>query len=556
MLRELSVRSFALIDEVDVTFGPGMTCLVGETGAGKSILIDALAAALGSRVSSDLIRPGAKKAVIEATFDVESLPSVVSLLQEHELDWEAPHLILRRELTASGTSRCFINDTPSTVSVARQLAEHLMDFHGQHDTYGLLDVRHHRVILDGIANVGPQLSKMRSAWDELQQQRQAYDTLLKQSLAADEERNRLDFVIREIDEVDPKPSEDVEIVEELRRAESREQVVNSAQGARETLYSGESSAYEQLVAARRYVRELLPFDASMEGLLAELDAAISTVQEGAIAVSRLTDAEDFSPERIEELRTRLMLLQRMVKRYGSLEEAISVRKALEQERHDLEDIDTTLAVQKSRVESLEADALATASLLSKQRKKTIGPLSQSIQKTLTGLGMPSAVVDIQLHPVELGPTGKESVEILFSANAGEEIRPLAKIASGGELSRFMLALKKAQVADSHISSMVFDEIDTGISGRIARKVGEEMLALSTANQVLCITHLPQIASLATTMIRVEKSEEGGRATVHAHEIHRAEMVEEVARLMSGAEISDATLASAAELMAPTLGQPE
>ena len=548
MLQELSIRAFALIDEVELTFGAGMTCLVGETGAGKSILVDALAAALGSRMSSDLLRPGSRKAVIEASFDVASLPSIRTILQEHDLDWEEPRLIMRRELTASGTSRCFINDTPSTTAVARSIAEHLMDFHGQHDTYGLLDVHQHVTILDTTADHADDLTAMRQAWENLRAADEDLKRLEKAALSADEERARLEFIIREIDEVDPQPNEDAQIMEELRRSESREQIVTAASAAREALYAGEHAAYERLIEARDQVRALLPFEPSLDSLLAELESAITSCKEGAVAVSELTDLDDFSPEHLEELRQRLRALQRLIKKYGDLSHAVSIRDERRVEFEQLSDLDAALSAAHKRVSTSRAHAQVVAKKIRRTRRTSAPTLAERITATLRDLGMPSAEVKIDVADADLGPTGIDRVEILFSANAGEVPKPLARIASGGELSRFMLALKKAQVQDATVGSMVFDEIDTGISGKVARQVGLEMLHLAGRHQVICITHLPQIASLAHTMIRVEKHEQDNRSTITAAAIGREDMIQEVARLMSGTEVSEATLKGAQELM--------
>jgi len=554
MLRELSIRAFALIDEVDLEFGPGMTCLVGETGAGKSILIDALSSALGSRMSSDLVRPGARKAVVEATFDITGLPSIRAILQEQDLDWEDPRLIMRRELSSSGTSRCFVNDTPTTTTVARSIAEHLMDFHGQHDTYGLLDVRQHRAILDDSSSVTKDLASMQQAWDDLRHAQADLERLEQAALSADEERARLEFIIREIDEIGPEPDEDVRILEELRRAESRELIITAATAVRDLLYAGDQAAYERLTEARDHLRSLLPIEPSVQSLLDEIESGIATCKEGAVAVSVLTDLDDFSPERIEELRQRLRALQRLTKKYGAISDALRVLDQRRSEFAQLTDLETSLSDARTRVGQARTAAMKVAKRLRKARTEAAPELAQKIASSLKDMGMPSAAVVIDVSETELGPHGVDSVEILFSANAGEQPKPLARIASGGELSRFMLALKKAQVQDATIGSMVFDEIDTGISGKVARQVGLEMMALASRHQVICITHLPQIASLADTMIRVEKREANNKSSVTASTIGREDMVQEVARLMSGTEVSAATLKGAAELMTTGSGR--
>ncbi len=423
-----------------------------------------------------------------------------------------------------------------------------MDFHGQHDTYGLLDVRQHRTILDATADCATDLAAMRNAWDALRVAEDDLQRLEAAALSADEERARLEFIIREIDEVNPEPDEDAQIMDELRRAESREQIVTAASAAREALYAGEHAAYEQLTEARDQVRALLPFEPSLESLLSELESAIATCKEGAVAVSDLTDLDDFSPERLEELRQRLRALQRLIKKYGDLSHALQVRAERHAEFEQLSDLDASLSTARETVKKSRSSAQSIAKKIRRARGAAAPKLADRIAATLQDLGMPSAEVKIDLSDADLGPTGMDGVEILFSANAGESPKPLARIASGGELSRFMLALKKAQVEDATVGSMVFDEIDTGISGKVARQVGLEMLHLAGRHQVICITHLPQIASLAHTMIRVEKHEHGNRSTVSAASIGREDMVQEVARLMSGTEISAATLKGAQELM--------
>lgn len=547
MLRELSIRSFALIDTLDLTFGPGLTALVGETGAGKSILVDALSAALGSRMSADIVRSGDRKAVIEARFDPIQDASLQALLQEHDLQWEEPVLIVRREISASGTSRCFVNDTPTTVSTVRSIAEHVMDFHGQHDTYGLMDSVRHRGIVDEVASADDDLAQMKRLWTDLRSAQQTLESLEQRAHSAATERERIDHALQDLLSLNPMPHEDQEISDTLRRAESREAILTTASSAYDVLYAGTHSAHSALVQAITHLEHLRAYAPELQSLIDELQSAATSCKEGGMAVSSFLDADDLNPEELERLRQRYRALQQLVRTYGSLDEAIHASKRLQEERAQLETIDDDLDVARRTCDRALESAQVQAERLRERRRKAAKPLTKQLMSTLAKVGMPAARVDVQISPTALGPYGADHVEFLFSANAGEQLRPLSDVASGGELSRFMLALKKAQTAKG-AASLVFDEIDTGISGSVARKVGEEMRALADRHQVICISHLPQIASLATAMIRVQKDDAGGRAVITASLVQESDMVVEVARLLSGVHITDAAIQSARELM--------
>jgi DNA repair protein RecN (Recombination protein N) len=549
MLRQLTIRSFALIDDVALDFDEGMTVLVGETGAGKSIIIDALAVALGGRMSSDMIRKGAKKCVIEATFDASSIPDVASLLKEHDLTWESSDLIMRRELTDSGTSRCFVNDTPTTAAVARDLAAFLMDFHGQHDTHGLLNVGRHRTILDAFADVDDLLEEASQVWQAYQTAVTELESLRHRADKADDERRRLEHLLKEIDELDPVEGEDESVALELRRSESREQIIVAATSARNDLYVDENSAYELLRRACDHVRTLIPFDADLEATVSDIENAMTVTKEGAATLTPFVDdAEDFSAERLEELRSRLAALQRLSRKYGTLEVCCHERIAMREQLEQLSNVDESLQRLESAVASAHKAARSVAKKLHDKRTKTAQPLASQLSSTIVQLGIPAARIDVSITEGELSAHGFDTVEFLFSANTGEEVKPLARIASGGELSRFMLALKKSLSLRLGVGTMVFDEIDTGISGKTARQVGGVMKHIAERQQLICITHLPQIASLADHMIVVEKADDGERSNVTARAVVGDDIVHEVARLLSGATITDAALQGAREMI--------
>lgn len=547
MLRHLSIREFALIEHVECDFDRGMTVLLGETGAGKSIIIDALAAALGERMSADQVRSGARKAVIEATFASDD-DVLHDLLREHELTWENDEIVFRRELLSSGTSRCFVNDTPTQAGVVRRLAERLMDFHGQHDTHGLLHPSRHVDILDAAGGLATTASGMASAWADVVTARRALDALRARAATADDDRARHAFALQEIDAIDPKPGEDEEIAAELRRAESSEMVVHHATALRDLLYAGEASAYDRLNAARQHLEVLAPFAPSLERYRTELDASLASCEEAAKEAAPFADPEDFSAERLEEMRSRLALLQRLVRKHGSIDAARSEADRLRDALNDVEHLDEAITEAERMASTATKAATTLAASLTTKRNKASKALATHVTDALHGMGMPAAVFNVDRQSADLGPHGADRIEFLFSSNTGEMPRPLSKVASGGELSRVMLAIKHAMAASGAVGTMVFDEIDTGISGRVARHVGDVMKELADRHQILCITHLPQIASLAEQIIRVTKTEHAGMTSVHAETVRGNEAVVEIARLMSGVTVTDAALDSARELM--------
>lgn len=548
MLRRLTISNFALIDSIDLTIDDGMTVLLGETGAGKSIIIDALAAALGERLPSDSLRNGAKKAVIEATFNIPSTHPVRSTIQRNDLDWDDDAIILRRELTASGTSRCFVNDTPAQASIVREIATELIDFHGQHDTHGLLDAATHRTILDMVALSEEERAQMRQAWSAYRDAENELARTQERARTADADRARLAFIIDEISSVTPRLGEDDDIGAELRRAESQEAVVAHARAVRDALYAGDSSAYDHIQTALTALRSLLPFQPDLDGTIQDLEIARVSCKESAATVAHLADGEDFSPERLESLRQRQLVLQRLVRKYGSLTNACDELQKAELSASQLDNVDELLASAEAVCARTRSEAEHCARHLHDLRSSHTTALASTVEEVLISMGMPSAVFQATLSPAALSAAGSDTVEFMFSSNAGEPPRALGKVASGGELSRVMLALKRALAQHASHGTMVFDEIDTGISGRVARTVGEVMKALSASHQILCITHLAQIASLADHFIQVTKLEEHDQTTVRAQVLDAEQALIEVAKLLSGEHITDTSLSGARELM--------
>lgn len=550
MLRRLTIRSFTLIDAIDLEFDGGMTVLLGETGAGKSIIIDALAAAMGDRVSTDIVRQGSRKAIIEATFDLSQRPAARTFIDSHGLTWDSPEVLLRREIPASGASRCFINDTPVQSSTTRELASLLVDVHGQHDTHGLMSPSAHLDAYDAFAltDATSLRSAMVQRWQDLTSARDRIDELRRRSREADADRARLQFIHDEIASVGPTPGEDADIAMELRRIEAGEHVVQLAVSVREQLYSGDPSAYDLIRGAVDAVRQLREFDPLMDGIATDLESALIICKEAAASAAVLADADDRDPQRLDDLRQRHVAVQRLIRKYGSLELAIERLEAVARELHEIEHVEDALLEAERDLAVAQAAAVEVAGTLTRERSQHVEAFEAAINSSLHEMGMPAALVRLDIRLRDLGPTGSDAVEFLFAANSGEPFRPLAKIASGGELSRVMLALKRALLERIPTGTVVLDEIDTGISGRVARTVGLVMQQLAQRLQLVCITHLAQIASLADNFVRVTKTSSDGRTSISAVRIEPSEAQHDVAMLLSGSNVTETALLGARELM--------
>ena len=548
MLRNLSVRNFALIQEISLEFQPGFTILVGETGAGKSIIMDALAAALGDKVSADVVSTGSRKAIVEATFDATNIQEVQSLLEKNELSWEAPETVVRREIRTTGTSRLFVNDIPTNAAVVRELAAFLIDFHGQHDTHGLLNANRHIALVDSCADYATLLNGMKGAWDSLVSARKRVTELEQVAAQSEDLRFKYERIVHQVFDVKPVDGEIELVSQQVRQFEGREQIIQAASLIRSYLTELDTSAHARLVHARESLAFLATFDSTLSSMVSELDSAITTCKETTSAVYELAKSDSFNPDEIEALRQRLVTLQRLVRQFGSIEEANAQARAAQDSLEQIRNLDTLLEEARQKERELAESAVAVAAKLTVQRGATALRLAARCTEVIRTMGMPNATVAIEVTERSMGANGADAVTILFSSHGGDDLRPLNKVASGGELSRFMVALKSTLTNEGSLGTLVFDEIDTGISGRVARRVGEVIASLSHHTQVLCITHLAQIASLASHIIRVEKQEDEHGVNVNAQIIGNDDSIVEIARLLSGDQITEAAIVGAKELM--------
>ncbi len=563
MLRSLYVRDYALIEELDVEFDAGLNIITGETGAGKSILIGALQMILGARASTDTVRSGAKKAVVEGVFEDVDSDEIRSILDDNAIE-DQPAVILRREITST-QSRGFINDTPATIHVMRQIASHLIDLHGQHEHQSLLDVSTHLDLLDGFGD----LTTLRAEYavrygivaDLVGEERE-----LKARREDVEEKMELyDFQAREIDRVSPKAGEEEELDAERRLLENAERLFESTSELYSRIYETDRSVHDELVKIRDELEELAGIDSQFDQMLKEVESATIVVSEAASFLQQYNAGIEFNPERLEDIRVRAGELERLKRKYGgSLDSVLAHRHEIGEALEVAQDFEGALERVGRRLRDAQAVLSEQATRLSRERARVAEHIRGAIQDECRTLGMPNARFEVRFSVQEdekgwicpeVGQprctafeSGMDQVEFYISTNLGEEPRALARIASGGEISRIMLALKTILARSEALPILVFDEIDIGISGAVAGKVGASMQGLAESHQIIAITHLPQIAARGNVHFVVEKYVDAGRTKTRIRRLEDDQRARHVASLMSGAEVSDAALESARELL--------
>lgn len=556
MLTELHVENFALIDRLDVRFGEGLTVLTGETGAGKSIIVDALNAVLGERTDPDCVRSGCDRALVQAAFDLSGSPEVQAQLEEAGLGRDEM-LIVSREVTAQGRSQCRVNGRLTTLGLLRELTALLADVHGQHEHQLLLSPAWQLELLDAFA--GETALELRSRysteWGALQN---AASEL--QSLVSDErERSRLAdlyrFQVGEIEAAALRPGEEEELRQEAVRLANLEKLFVAAAQCAELL-SGDESDYPGAVAAAGQAMKALESVASYDPGIAELhsllESAVVSLEEALSGVRRWRDSLDVSPERIDQVQSRLDLIASLKRKYGdTVEEVLAYHDRVAAELDGLERSDERRRDLEAERDRARREVEDLGQQLSTVRRAAAETLGRRVQDELQELGMQGSRFHVAVEQVPHGPRGQDRVEFLISANPGEPLKPLARVASGGEASRTMLALKVAATECDPVKTLVFDEIDTGIGGRTANTVGEKLRAISRGRQVLCVTHLPQIARFADHHLKVEKGEEASgreRTVISVRALEGEERVGELARMLGGSEESEAAVRHARELL--------
>ena len=551
MLSLLHIENIAVIERADIQFDPGFNALTGETGAGKSIVIDAISAVLGERTSRELIRTGAKSALVNAVF---TGVSGLGWLEENGVP-AGEELLLQREIQGDGRNICRVDGRLVTVAQLRELGRQLLNIHGQHDGQQLLDPACHLGYLDRSGHTEGELASFREAYGALAELRRKIGELEMDEAERSRRVDTLTFQIGELERADLKPGEDRELDGRRQLLRSAGKLMDAVQTAQYALSGDEDGreAADLLAEAEgavqgvaRYSDRLSQLQEKLSQLRCEADDAVELLRD-------LEEELDFSPEELDELEGRLDTIYRLKKKYGStVEEMLDYLERSRQELDQIQYADDTIARLSQKLEKAREEAARRAGVLSQARRRAAEALQTRVQEELRQLDMPKVRFQVEFAPKEgawgLDETGGDEVQFLMSANVGEALKPIQKVASGGELARIMLALKNVLAEDDGIDSLVFDEVDTGVSGRAAQKVAEKMAQVARKKQVLCVTHLPQIAAMADTHFSVEKGERDGRTYTRVERLDRAGRIEELARLIGGAAVTPALRRSAEELL--------
>ncbi len=560
MLSLLHIENIALIESADIQFGQGFNALTGETGAGKSIVIDSISAVLGERTSRDLIRTGAKSAFVSAVFC--DLPALKWFDESGIRPDENRELLLEREIQSDGRNQCRVNARPLTVSQLRQLGQQILNIHGQHDGQQLLNEECHLDYLDRFGVLAPLLAEYLTPYEAMSATRREIRALQMDDAEKSRRIDTLTYQIAELERAQLKSGEDEELNAKKKLYRSAGKMISALEQADYALDGGgESEGAVSLLAsaadAIALAARCVPEDSEQGAQLAETAQKLQQMRYDAYdALEQALDLRgelDVSPEDIDRMESRLDLLYRLGKKYGStVDEMLSYLQKCREELDQIQYSSDRIGQLEKKLERQCAEAREKGEALTGARRAAAVLLQQRIQKELTDLDMPKVRFEVQIEPKDtetgMDATGMDQVRFLMSANVGEALKPINKIASGGELSRIMLALKNVLAESDDVSTLVFDEVDTGVSGRAAIKVARKMAQVARQKQILCVTHLPQIASMADTHFFVEKGERKGRTYTDVRILNRKERMEELARLTGGEQVTPAMLESAGELL--------
>lgn len=552
MLRELTVENIAIIDRADCSLMSGLTALTGETGAGKSLVVDAIGLVLGGRASVDLVRAGAEKGSVWLKADLSAEPQLAARCQELGIELEEGSLLIHRELSAKGGSTVRINGRPASVGSLRELGGLMVDLHGQHDHQSLLDEEKQIVFLDSWIGSEAEQGKevCREAYAELESVRRRLASLRSGRRAREQRLDMLRFQVEEIRSLEPRPGEIAELEGQVRRLENVEKLRLSIGGALDILSLREGSVIEQFSEGVGLIESAARLDDGLDSLLQNLEAAQTQLTDAAGDLRRYLEDLESDPAALETAAQRHDALKKLLRKYGETEsEVLEYLDRAETELNELEvdeGSEEELEVRESECRTILAKSAAR---LTKIRTAKAKEFTASVLSHIKELAMPKADFLVQIEPVEPGPDGADDVRFLFSANPGEPLMALSRVASGGELSRVMLAIKASSAGRAGVPTLIFDEVDTGLSGRAAAVMAKKLKEIAQHRQVIVISHLPQIAGQADRHIQIEKVEQKGRSVTQLTELDRESRIHELARMLAGEEIGESALANAKELLA-------
>ena len=550
MLTELRVRNFAIIESVTLPLAGGLNVLTGETGAGKSIIVGALSLLLGERASVDSIRTGADRAVVEGVFDAAAQPALLALLDERGIDVDEGTVVLRREIASTGRTRAWINGCSTTAGVLAEVGRLAVNLHGQREAETLLDPEAQRRILDGFSEASDDAERVRARWEELGAISREIDSLARRRAEAERRADYLRHVVSEVDDAKLREGEDVTLDEEARRLEHADELRSLVSGISALLDGGEESVLPHLAQGGKALLSAQRMDPTLARMQELFDGAYYSLEELSRQLDEYAASVELDPARLEEVQRRRDLIFRLTKKYGpALPDVIRTGREARAELDLVDSADFDLReLEQRRAQAVEALRKEAATLT---RRRTAGAkkIARAVGELLPALGMPHGKFMVALTPRdEIAATGAEDVEFQVALNVGHDARALARVASGGELSRLMLALETILARIDHVPTLIFDEVDAGIGGRVGLQVGDTMRRVAGNHQVLAITHLAQIAARAHHHIVVTKGERSGVTTTDTRIVTGEDRVREIARMLGGDPESDVSLAHARELL--------
>lgn len=551
MLQELSIKDFAIIDEIQISFQPKMTVLTGETGAGKSIIIDALGLLAGGRGSTEFIRKGEKKAVIQGLFTLPREANTYNILEEYGIDSEDGQIILQRDLYRGGRNICRINGMMVNLATLRKVGETLIDIHGQNEHQELMKPENHIDLLD---EYDKKTSQLRNQYQVVYQNYRKLKLSMEKK-EADEKAwvqrlDMLNFQVKEIKEAGLKINEEDELVEEKNKLDNFQAIHDALELSYQILSGEKIDVVGNLGNAMNELSDVSDLSENLQEINTKISDAFYSLEDAARDISDELDSMEWNGERLNEIEERLELIHQLKRKYGdTIEDILHYHSRIEKELREMENAEQNSEKQERQLSEALEKVKELAIKLSKQRKKSAKKLEKMIHEQLSALYMDKAVFEVKcLNNSKLYSKGIDKVEFYIQTNPGEEMGPLAKIASGGELSRIMLALKTIFSQKMGVTSIIFDEVDTGVSGRVAQAIAEKISQISNNSQVLCITHLPQVAAIADNHYYISKSVNDGRTETSLKELDEKQKIREIARMLSGSEITELTLKHAEELI--------
>ncbi|NWF93585.1 MAG: DNA repair protein RecN [Syntrophaceae bacterium] len=553
MLLELRIRNFAIIDELSLSFSKGLNILTGETGAGKSIILNAVHLLLGDKATEELIRSSEEEASIEALFDISGNPEVKERVKERvgrlPDRGEEDCLLVRRVISRSGRGKVFVNGSLSTLGILSEIGEGLVSIYGQHEHQSLQRMETHVDILDEFGGLLGLRDKFQGRLQEFLSLSEEVRRIREEKERRAKERDLMAFQSREIEMAKIHEGEEESLKEEKRLLTHAQRLIAFANASEEMLYGEEGSAIERIQSILNQGREIVAIDPSLSQLLKNLETALIQVEEVAFGLREYSRRIEANPARLEEIENRLEEIDRLKRKYGStLREVLLFKERVDQALKSFTSDEERLTDLESSLGPLREEVNALARRLSSERRRVASELKRSVEKELSSLGMKKTTFEVRIEDMPLSSKGIDRVEFLISPNVGEEVKPLAKIASGGELSRIMLAIKRILAKVGGAQALVFDEVDSGIGGAIAEVVGRKLRELSKHHQVICVTHLPQIACFADRHYSVKKEVRAGRTVTVVDRLEEEAVTDEIARMLGGVKVTEKTRAHAREMI--------